>query len=197
MASQKADLLLHPVRMRIVLALANRALTTRQLAAALSDVPQATLYSHLGLLAGGGLVEVVEEHRVRGAVERTYALPANAGSLGPGEGGEDDRDALFRAFATFVGTLIADFARYLSREHVDMGADGVGFRQYPLYLTDEEFEAFRAALGATLAPFLANAETPERTRRLFSTIVLPTPDGTGDQSAGSSESDVHRSGDQS
>jgi hypothetical protein len=40
------EILLHPVRMRIVVALAGRALTPGQLRAELTDVPQATLYQH-------------------------------------------------------------------------------------------------------------------------------------------------------
>ena len=47
-----ADLLLHPVRWRIVQAfLGDRTLTTAELHAELSDVPMASLYRHVGLLA--------------------------------------------------------------------------------------------------------------------------------------------------
>ena len=70
-----ADLLLHPVRLRIVKAfLGDRALTTGQLAAELDDVPPGSLYRHVALLAKAGVLQVVAERRVRGAVERTYTL---------------------------------------------------------------------------------------------------------------------------
>src|SRR5580658_3975046 len=47
-----ADLLLHPVRLRIIKAfLGERALTTAQLAAELDDVPPGSLYRHVALLA--------------------------------------------------------------------------------------------------------------------------------------------------
>ena len=70
-----ADLLLHPVRLRIVKAfLGERALTTGQLAEELEDVPSGSLYRHVALLVKAGVLQVVAERRVRGAVERTYML---------------------------------------------------------------------------------------------------------------------------
>jgi len=70
-----ADLLLHPVRLRIVQAfLGDRALTTGELRAELPDVPPASLYRHIARLVDAGVLGVVSERRVRGAVERTYIL---------------------------------------------------------------------------------------------------------------------------
>ena len=44
------DLLLHPVRTRIVAEFSGRRRTVRELAAALPDVPQTTLYRQVGVL---------------------------------------------------------------------------------------------------------------------------------------------------
>ena len=75
MQPAKPDLILHPIRMRIILALAQgRSLTAQELGAALPDVAQATLYRHLNRLLKGGVLAVVDERQVRGAVERIYAL---------------------------------------------------------------------------------------------------------------------------
>ena len=69
------DLLLHPVRVRIVHAMAGgRTLTTSDLCARLPDVPKTTMYRHVGLLAKEGVLEVEGEQRVHGAVERRYRL---------------------------------------------------------------------------------------------------------------------------
>src|SRR6202451_3828398 len=82
-----ADLLLHPVRLRIVKAfLGDRALTTVQLAAELDDVPAGSLYRHIALLTKAGVLQVVAERRVRGAVERTYTMRQAAGAVRPREG---------------------------------------------------------------------------------------------------------------
>src|SRR3954469_20006775 len=78
-----ADLLLHPVRLRIVQAfLGERALTTAQLREELPDVPPASLYRHIALLVGADVLSVVSERRVRGATERTYTLRLAAAHIG-------------------------------------------------------------------------------------------------------------------
>src|SRR5262249_44095410 len=54
-----ADLLLHPVRLRIIKAfLGDRALTTTQLAAELDDVPAGSVYRHVARLAREGVLQV-------------------------------------------------------------------------------------------------------------------------------------------
>lgn len=72
------SVLMHPVRLRLVqrLALLGTA-TVQELAAALPDIPRASLYRHLRTLTELGYLTVVEETRVRGTVERTYALTDN------------------------------------------------------------------------------------------------------------------------
>lgn len=167
------DLLLHPVRLRIVQTLAASELTPRQLHRRLGDVPQATLYRHVGLLVDGGLIEVVAERQVRGTVERTYAVVADAVSLGVEDLTGSTADDHFRYFATFVGTLLADFATYLEREKVDFEADRVGYRQVPLLLSDEELDELGREMRESIQKRLANEPSPERKRRILSTIVLP------------------------
>ena len=81
-----ADLLLHPVRLRIVEAfLVDRALTTSQLRAELPEVPAGSLYRHVARLVAGGVLSVVSERRVRGALERTYVLRTSAARLSADE----------------------------------------------------------------------------------------------------------------
>ena len=73
--STSASLILHPVRMRDPPSRSDgESLTAQGLADILPDVARATLYRHSTILVDGGLIEVVGEQRVRGAVERTYTL---------------------------------------------------------------------------------------------------------------------------
>src|ERR1035437_1972888 len=81
-----ADLLLHPVRLRIVQAfLGDRGLTTGALIAELADIPAASLYRHVARLVDAGVLAVVAERRARGALERTYVLRLSAASVGLNE----------------------------------------------------------------------------------------------------------------
>ena len=68
------DLLLHPVRLRVVHALSGgAALTTAQLGARMPEVSKVTVYRQVAALVDGGFLEVAGEQRVRGAVERRPA----------------------------------------------------------------------------------------------------------------------------
>jgi hypothetical protein len=169
-----ADLLLHPVRLRIVQAfLPDRELTTGQLRAELPDVPTASLYRHVTTLVDGKALEVVAERKVRGTFERTYRLNlANLRVTGE-EAADMDADAHRRAFMTFVASLLGDFDRYLAREEIDLVADGVGYSQLVLNLTDAEFDELRVELREVLKRHAALPPGPGRVRRLLSTIVMP------------------------
>jgi len=109
-----ADLLLHPVRLRIVQAfLGDRALTTSALAAELADVPAASLYRHVARLVDAGVLAVVAERRVRGALERTYVLRVTAANVGLDEVNKMSAEDHRQAFMAFVAGLLDDLARVL------------------------------------------------------------------------------------
>ncbi len=172
-----AELLLHPVRLRIVQALlGGRRLTTADLAEELPEVPPATLYRQVSTLLAGGVIEVVEERRVRGAVERTFALVEVAASAQAADLSDLDADEHRQMFTTFVATLLADFDRYLERGHPDLVADGVGYRQAALWLSDEDLTRLGADLAAALGPYITQGPGEGRIRRLFSTILMPGAD---------------------
>ena len=119
------------------------------------------------------MLEVIAERRVRGGIERTYGVIAAAVSLTSDELETATADDHFRYFATFVGTLLADFAAYLETSEFDLVADRVGYRQVALWLTDDEFDEMVAGMSRAVQVNLDNEQTPERRRRLVSTIVMP------------------------
>lgn len=177
MPASQADLLLHPIRMRIILALVGRQMTAYQLAAALPDVPQATLYRHIGKLAQGGVLRVAEERPIRGTVEKVYTLVEGMARVTPEQMAAAGRDDHLRYFLTFLVSLLDSYARYLKRDSIDPVADGVGYSTLALYLSDEEFQQLAAALQAAVLPMLSNEPGPERRRRIVATIVLPDAEG--------------------
>lgn len=169
-----ADLLLHPVRLRIVEAfLGDRALTTGQLRAELPEVPPASLYRHVARLVDAGVLAVVAQRRVRGALERTYVLRTSAASVPLDElasyGPEEHR----RMFMTFVAGLLADFDRYLERGDIDLLRDGVSYRLAGLWLDDAEFAQLLRELAVVLQPRMASPPGPGRRRRILASVLLP------------------------
>lgn len=174
MAASRADLILHPVRMRLLATLARRQLTARQLSELLPDVPQATLYHHLGTLTRAGLLRVVSERQVRGTIEKLYALADDHTTLSPADLANVSRDDHLRYFTMFVTTLLGDFARYLQQDApIDLYADGAGYREIPFYLSDDEFAQAVAAFNQALLPFLSNQPASHRRRRIFAMITFP------------------------
>ena len=170
-----ADLLLHPVRLRIVKAfLGDRALTTSQLAAELDDVPAGSVYRHVARLTRAGVLQVVAERRVRGTVERTYTMSAAAAQIQPGEARAMTHGEHTQAFIAYVAGLLADFDRYIATDPPDPAREA-GYRAGALWLTDAEQAELLLDLAALFRPRLANPPGNGRRRRMFYATYLPAP----------------------
>lgn len=179
MTSSKTDLLLHPIRTRIIVEVSGRRVTSKDLAQAMPDIPKATLYRHIKALSEGGILRVVEENQVRGTVERVYALDRDAADLTPEDQRRMSTDDFDQAFTIFVTSLLGDFSRYLDNkpaEKIDPAADGLKFGKVQLNLTDEEFEGLYTRLYETIETMIENEPSPERKRRILSLMFLPTGD---------------------
>jgi hypothetical protein len=169
-----ADLLLHPVRLRIVRAfLGDRALTTTDLRAELPDVAPATLYRHVARLVDAGVLAVVAERRVRAVTERTYMLRLSAASITLDEIERMSLDDHRQAFMAFVAGLLADFDRYLARDDIDVLRDGASYRLAGMWLDDAEFADLARDLVRVLQPRAANPPRAGRRRRILATVLVP------------------------
>jgi hypothetical protein len=172
-----ADLLLHPARLRIVQAfLGDRALTTSQLREELPDMPAGSLYRHVARLVNGGVLAVVSERRVRGALERTYVLRTSAARLDVDAVATMSRDEHRQAFLAFVAGLIGDFDRYLARDEIDPLRDGASYNLAAMWLDDAELAELARELYIVLQPRLANVPKAGRKRRILATVLLPGGD---------------------
>jgi Helix-turn-helix domain len=175
-----ADLLLHPVRLRIIQAfLGDRALTTGELRAELPDVSPASLYRHVAMLVGAGVLSVAAERRVRGAIERTYVLRVAAATINLDEVERMSHEDHRQAFMALVAGLLGDFDRYLARDNVDVLRDGVGYRIAGLWLDEAENAELARELTRVIQPRLANGPRPGRRRRILGTVMLLGEDAPG------------------
>lgn len=171
---ETVELLLHPVRLRIVHALSGgRTLTTTQLAARMTDVSKVTVYRHVALLAEGGFLEVDGEQRVRGAVERRYRLRPGRPVIGPEAAASMSLEDHRRGFAAAMAVLIAEFNAYLDREGSDPIADAVGYRQGTFWLSPDELAELAGEMLGVLQSRLGNQPAPDRRPYLLSAILFP------------------------
>jgi AcrR family transcriptional regulator len=174
------DLLLHPVRLRVLKAfLGDRALTTSQLAQELADVPTGSLYRHVAKLARAGILQVVAERRVHGIVERTYTLRARTARIGVAEAEAMSAEEHDRAFTAYVAGLLADAGRYINGPSPDFARDGFNYQTAAMWLTDAEYGELVHELVKDLQPRLANGPKKGRKRRILYSVFLPGPEEQG------------------
>ncbi|MFF0628176.1 helix-turn-helix domain-containing protein [Streptomyces sp. NPDC004296] len=168
------ELLGHPVRLRIVHALrGGHLLTTAQLCARIRDVSKATVYRHLELLTAGDVLEVADERRVRGAVERRYRLHQERATISAETAAALTPDDHRRGFAVAMTALLAEFNAYLDQEHAAPAKDPVGYRQHAVWLSEDELLTMVGELRRAIAPLLANGPAPGRSQYLLSPILFP------------------------
>ena len=171
------ELLGHPVRLRVVHALrGGRELTTGELGERIADVSKATLYRHVELLAEGGILEVAEERRVRGAVERRFRLRQERASISAEQLEQLTADDHRRGFAAAMAALVAEFNAYLDDEEANPLKDLVGYRQHGIWLSQDELLQLIEAMRAAILPVLGNEAAPGRSRYLLSPILFPVED---------------------
>ena len=70
-----AEIVMNPVRQRIFqYFLLHETGTVKEIRKALPDIPSASLYRHIKILADSSILMVVGENRIRGTVESVYRL---------------------------------------------------------------------------------------------------------------------------
>lgn len=181
MKETKADLILHPVRMKVLQTLASgRRKTVQQIAEQLPEVPQATLYRHLKKLLDANVIEVVEENQVRGTVEKVYALPEQNQLLSREEVLKAGPDEHLNYFMRFLGSVLMDFEAYIRQPNYDFQKDMVSFRMASLYASDEEYSEFIRKYVELITPLLQNEPAPNRKKRSITNILTTqNTDGVG------------------
>lgn len=171
---EKRDLMIHPVRLRILSHLAGKAMTTAMLAAALPEISQATLYRQIKILVDGGMLAVVGESEVRGAVERTYTLAANGGRLTSQELAGLSPEEHLRYFGIFVAALFDAFGAYLQQADLDhLVEDGLTYNHVVLYLNEGERDALRMQLMGTVQAVMSNQPRADRRPYTLASMVIP------------------------
>ena len=180
MPLDKVELIIHPVRLRILQVLAGDELTTQEIAERLPDVPKSSLYRHLRLLLDGEMIGLAETRLVHGIQEKVYEL-AQPPYVGPEEMAALTVDEHFRYFTTYVLTLLRGFASYLNRAGsasetgtVDLAADYVGYTETAFFAGEEELAAFAQGLHEVLS-LLPQEPGPGRARHKLAVITHPLP----------------------
>jgi DNA-binding transcriptional ArsR family regulator len=169
------ELLMHPVRLRIIFAaMDGEPFTRSEMGRRLPDVSKASLYRHIAMMVEGELLEVESEEFVHGTLERHYRLLKVRAVIDPAAAAAMTNDDHRRGFAAATASLLAEFNSYLDRPESNPTSDSVSYRQLPLWLTNVERAALMNDISAAIEAHAAHEQTAERQRHLLSTVFFPT-----------------------
>jgi len=173
--TKKADLLLHPIRMRIIQQLLlGRPLTIAELLDVLGDVPQATLYRHINLLMGANFIEVIDTKKVKGTEERVFSVKKENLQIPEQEIETTSQEDHIQHFSVFHGNLLKLATTYLTEASPKQyKEDGFAYWYTPIHLTDEEFQELVQSMNESIEKAINNKPTPERTARIFAGMFIP------------------------
>ncbi len=173
--TKKADLLLHPIRMRIIQQLLlGKPLTIAQLLDALGDVPQATLYRHMNLLIAANFIEIINTKKVKGTEERVFAVKKENLQVPEKEIETTPQEDHIRHFSVFHGNLLQLVTSYLTETPPKQyKEDGFAYWYAPIHLTNEEFQELVQSINTSIEKVINNKSTPERTTRIFAGMFIP------------------------
>ncbi|MEU8221024.1 helix-turn-helix domain-containing protein [Kribbella sp. NPDC048915] len=166
------DVLLHPVRWRIVQRVLGREVTTTDLKRDLPDVPTTTLYRHVAALIDAGYLTVVRERKIRGTTERTLSLDqTKVGRIDEREARAMTPEQHRQAFLMMLTRLAADFDRMVASEDLSARLDQLGYSQLALYVERDDLATIQDGFAQLVEPYLA--EAPGKDRVVLSVFALP------------------------
>ncbi len=156
---EMAEVVMNPVRQRIFqYFLLHETGTVKDIKKALPDVPSASLYRHVKILADSSILVVVGENRIRGTVESIYRLNKSAMSAGDESGNAVQMSLL---------SICAAFAKYFSGGDADPERDMLLFTNCTLLLTDGEFSDFLSEINEVALKYMkVEAKADSKTRQI-------------------------------
>ncbi len=161
-----AEIVMNPVRQRIFqYFLLHETGTVKELRKALPDVPGASLYRHIRILADSSILTVVGENRIRGTVESVYQLNKDAMAT------EDENG---NAVQMSLLSICASFAKYFSTGHADPRKDMLLLTNCTLLLTDQEFSEYLSKINQLTVKYMKQAPSESSKMRRITLISAPT-----------------------
>lgn len=176
---KKTDILLHPVRMRIVQALLQENMTVSELVSKFGNVPQATMYRQLKVLVDSELVKVTEERPIMKTVEKVYSAVKEHTQITKEEHSLLSSEEQLEFFTTYYTHLLQEVQSYLLNEKSKncSNINEFSYESFSLYLSKEEKKELIQRYHALLKEFTQRQSPSEKTAFTLSTIFVPNVRG--------------------
>ncbi|NEW05956.1 helix-turn-helix domain-containing protein [Paenibacillus sp. SYP-B3998] len=147
----KAEIILHPVRMKISQVLMRNkenGLTPLEMVKIINDVPQATLYRHIQVMLDAGVIRILKEKKVRSISEKYYTLNQEAARISAAEWRNSSSKEKMDYISYYQLSLMTQYQNYLTKlEEQDRSDDGSTFSLVELKLDNENFIKFQNELN--------------------------------------------------
>ncbi|WP_153733330.1 helix-turn-helix domain-containing protein [Sporosarcina obsidiansis] len=174
--SSKAELLLHPVRMKIVLSLMQHqeGLSTKEMVKIIQDVPQATLYRHIQVLLESDVIQVVDERKVRAVTEKYYGLNEEAARLDMDDWRNLSKEKKLNYFSYYQMVLMSQYQNYLtSLESNKTKEDMSTISLLELRLSEDQLNDFQNELNELMLKYYQASEKSSTTASTVAVTILP------------------------
>ena len=156
---------MNPVRQRIFqYFLLHETGTVKELRKALPDIPSASLYRHVKILADSSILMVVGENRIRGTVESVYRLNQDAMTT---------EDETGNAVQMSLLSICASFAKYFSTGHAEPQRDMLLLTNCTLLLTDQEFSEYLSEINQVTVKYMKEENSEGSKMRRITLISAP------------------------
>lgn len=155
--TNKVDILMHPVRMKICQALMRNkenGLTPLEMVKIIKDVPQATLYRHIQILVDSHIIHVINEKKVKSVSEKYYALNEVEATLDGDEWKRISNEEKLNYVSYYQLSLLTQYQSYLKGlEEQNLKEDGATFSLMELKISDEHFSQFQNDLNELMKKY--------------------------------------------
>lgn len=172
----KVEILMHPVRMKICLALMRfkeHGLTPLEMVKVIKDVPQATLYRHIQIMADAEIIHVIKEKKVKSVTEKYYALNEAEAVFDKEEWGKISKDEKVNYISYYQLLLLSKYQSYLERlEEQDNPEDRSTFSVVELKLDEEQFGKFQNELNELVTKYYRNMNEKEEKNETVRTVGI-------------------------
>ena len=171
----KAEVLLHPVRMKIVRTLMGynkEGLTPLDMVKIIQNVSQATLYRHIQKLADANIIRVLKEEKVRAVTEKYYVVNIEETSISPQEWEAYSIEEKLDYFFYFQIALFNQYQTYLNNIKKEDIKDSSTLSVVDIQLDDQAFQDFQADLNDLMIKYYQKS-TEKAVSRTIGITIFP------------------------
>ena len=174
----KAEILMHPVRMKILQSLMQNkenGVTTFEMLESIQDVSQATLYRHIQILLDANIIKIVNERKVRAVTEKFYGLNEEEAHLELEEWRNLSKEKKLNYISYYQLVLMTQYQNYLtSIEKNPSSEDSSTFSLVDLKLPEEQFSNFQNELNQLMIKYYKMSdENADSTSKTVAINIIP------------------------